>query len=35
MRAHVKSIDAAKLTEELEMLDTGRLLDISVGVTAF
>jgi hypothetical protein len=35
MRGQVENIDAAKLTEKLEMLETSRLLDISGDVTGF
>ena len=33
--AHVESIDAVKLTDKLETLETSRLLDISGDVTGF
>jgi hypothetical protein len=35
MRGHVKNINAVKLTEKLELLETSRLLDISGDVTGF
>jgi hypothetical protein len=35
MRGHVENIDATKLTEKLEKLETSRLLDVSGDVTGF